>query len=236
MQAAELLPSSRGTMPRPLRLNNPGAIKISHRNPWKGRVIPSADPVLEQFQSLEYGIRAMAITLETYFDTHELRTVSTIIDRWAPPDPRGDKNDTAAYIIHVAQRTGWHPQAQVNLHDPGSMMRLVLAIIWHENGYQPIPEAVIVKGLAMAGFVVPLKELSESRTLQGSRAVKAGTAVLLVDQLAERIPDIEQALQPLKAALPAVQYVLVGLAVAAILYGVLKVDRARKDDQARRIT
>ena len=45
-------------LPRGLRLNNPGNIRISQPK-WQGEVIPSADKSFKQFKTLAHGYRAL---------------------------------------------------------------------------------------------------------------------------------------------------------------------------------
>ena len=46
-------------LPRGLRLNNPGNIRISTTK-WQGEIIPSADKSFKQFASLAHGYRSNA--------------------------------------------------------------------------------------------------------------------------------------------------------------------------------
>ena len=88
------------TVPRGIRLNNPGNIK--HGDDWQGMSAEQADPDFITFISPVWGIRAMARTLTTYSTSYGLNTVEGIIGRWAPES----ENDTASYIAHVASALG----------------------------------------------------------------------------------------------------------------------------------
>lgn len=127
---------------RGIRNNNPGNIRRGTTN-WRGMAATQTDAAFLQFQSPEYGIRAMTKILRTYQSAYGLRTVAGIISRWAPPT----ENDTAAYIATVARAVGKAPDAPLTDAD---LVPLVTAIIKHENGIQPYPENLIRAGVAMA--------------------------------------------------------------------------------------
>ena len=131
------------TIPRGIRLNNPGNIKESpgDKTQWQGERATDDDPVFEEVVSPEAGIRALARILLGYQRRHGLNTVTGIINRWAP----GCENDTGSYIAHVASRLGVTPDQAIDLTKAG----LVEAIIRHENGQQPYAREVILAGIGM---------------------------------------------------------------------------------------
>jgi hypothetical protein len=135
--------------PRGVRARNPGNIRKSHAE-WLGE-IEGFDPDFETFASPEYGIRAMARILLTYFRKHRLKTVAAIISRWAPPN----ENDTQSYIEHVCRVCAVDRQDELNVADPDVLHHLVLAIIRHENGRAPdksdwYDAATIERGVKLA--------------------------------------------------------------------------------------
>ncbi len=136
------------TIPRGIRLNNPGNIKESpgDKTQWQGERATDDDPVFEEFVSPEAGIRALARILLGYQRRHGLNTVTGIITRWAP----GCENDTGSYISHVASRLGVTPDQAIDLTKADTMVGLVEAIIRHENGQQPYTREVILAGVGMA--------------------------------------------------------------------------------------
>ena len=87
------------SLPVGVRNNNPLNIRVSS-NTWLGK-IPSNN-AFEKFTSLEYGIRAGVKNLLTYYNNYQLRTISQIITKWAPPT----ENDTSNYIKSVATKMG----------------------------------------------------------------------------------------------------------------------------------
>lgn len=127
--------------PRGIRNNNPGNIR--HGQDWQGMAPEQTDRDFVQFITPEMGIRALAKVLATY-ESRGLRTVRTIISRWAPPE----ENDTESYIAAVSKEVGVNPDTPLEsaLHLP----RLMQAIIRHENGQQPYTDDQIAKGIALA--------------------------------------------------------------------------------------
>lgn len=130
-------------MTRGLRNNNPGNIRADGTQ-WQGMAPTQTDSDFVQFVSAEYGIRALARTLSTYFDNYGLNTVAGIINRWAPPS----ENDTASYVEDVASQMNVDPNAPLDLTT--DLPALVRAIIRHENGVQPYSDQTIANGIAMA--------------------------------------------------------------------------------------
>ena len=104
----------------------------------------SGDSAFVQFDSPEYGIRALARLLKTYQERYGLVTVRQIINRWAPPS----ENITGAYVDHVARVVGVNPDARIDVNE--KMVPLVNAIIKHENGINPYDADVISTGIGLA--------------------------------------------------------------------------------------
>lgn len=128
-------------VPRGIRNNNPGNIR--HGADWRGMRAEQTDPAFVQFETPEYGIRALARVLRTY-ENRGLRTIRQIISRWAPPE----ENDTEAYIQAVAKAVGVTPNQPLEtvVHLP----KLIMAIIAHENGRMPYTDEQIARGIGMA--------------------------------------------------------------------------------------
>ena len=89
----------------------------------------------------------MIIILRNYQRKHGLSTISGIINRWAPTN----ENDTQSYINSVAKATGVDPDQRIDTSDSRIMMKLLQAIIQHENGDQPYSFDVFVKAIDLAG-------------------------------------------------------------------------------------
>lgn len=92
--------------PRGIRNNNPGNIVWSARNNWQGQLPhnPKVEPRFARFDTAHNGIRALAKLLLNYRKVHGLRTVESLIARWAP----SNENDTRAYATAVARAMGFH--------------------------------------------------------------------------------------------------------------------------------
>ena len=133
--------------PRGIRNNNPGNIKRSSTL-WQGMAIEQDDDVFITFKTPEYGIRAMVRLLITYKIKYGIKTIKSIITRYAP----NSENNTAAYIRAVAKQTGLDPDAEIDIGDFETAFPLIKAIIKHENGYQPYSDGQIIRGLALAGI------------------------------------------------------------------------------------
>lgn len=131
------------TEPRGIRNNNPGNLEDTGVN-WQGLDDPRNDGRFMRFVSPEYGIRAMARVLDTYTNTHGLRTVGDIVNRWAPVH----ENPTTAYVKHVANALGVGPTQPIDVM--ARRPELIAAMIYFENGKQPYSLATINQGVAMA--------------------------------------------------------------------------------------
>ena len=109
-----------------LRSNNPGNIVKSSIS-WQGKI--PCPGRFECFESMFFGVRALAVNLQSYYFQRGLTTVSEIISRWAPPF----ENDTGAYIRFVAGRMGVDPNRPFEW-SRSNVTRLVSSIIDMENG------------------------------------------------------------------------------------------------------
>ena len=120
-------------IPRGERNNNPGNLRVNPANRWQGKLIGTdkRDSVFEEFTTLEYGYRALLITLRTYIQKYRLHTLRQIITRWAPPE---DNNDTESYIRQVSKYTGIPIGAYLGFDDEAKLTKLAYAISRVENG------------------------------------------------------------------------------------------------------
>lgn len=210
-------------LPRGIRLNNPGCIKRTKDVP-KGMAPEQPDPELYSFITAVLGIRYMAhILTKAYQDKRGLRTVEKIIPRWSATDQE-------AYIKFVCKRAKVGRGATLDLHQYGDLRPLVEAIIAFENAGYAYPDAVLDKGLLLAGVEPPQKDLSDTRTIKGAKLATAatGTGVLVeaARQLEPVLPFLDQAIYYIKLFGP--------WAVAAIaLLGIGWMVWARIDDKRR---
>ena len=125
-------------LPKGLRNNNPGNIRISN-NDWKGKIPISqnTDKAFEQFAAFVWGIRAMIKNLQSYHRDRGLNTLTQIISTWAPA---ADNNNTTAYIQKVSLETGINPSQPLNLNDENTMRKVVKAMAKVENGREAITD------------------------------------------------------------------------------------------------
>ena len=124
-------------MSRGLDNNNPGNIRRS-RVRYKGERVPSSDLEFRQFESVEWGYRAIFMLLYTYYHRHGCRTLRQMIDRYAPPS----ENPTSAYLRFVAERSNIDPDYVIDVTNATLMVEIVCAISHFENGTPADREAV----------------------------------------------------------------------------------------------
>lgn len=108
---------------------NPGNIRRS-RVRYKGERHPSTDALFKQFETMEWGYRAMFILLDTYRVRHGLKTLREMIMRYAPPE----ENHTALYIDAVCDMTGVRPDEVLDTRSRRTMVPIVAAMSRVENG------------------------------------------------------------------------------------------------------
>ena len=125
---------------------NPGNIRRSKVR-YKGERHPSSDPQFKQFESIEWGYRAIFILLDTYRQRYGLDTLRGMIWRYAPPE----ENHTAIYIDLVAERTGIDPDERLDTRSRKTMVPIVAAISKVENGVGPSWREVN-RGFDLTGF------------------------------------------------------------------------------------
>lgn len=133
--------------PRGIRNNNPGNLRISG-DQWLGLSATQTDNDFFQFISPYYGIRAMAKTLRTYYQKHDLKTIEKIIHRYAPTS----ENKTDSYVKSVVAQVGKDANARLNI--VSDWPALVRAIIYHENGKQPYSDDLINAAIGEALGIV----------------------------------------------------------------------------------
>jgi hypothetical protein len=137
----------RRDLPRGIRNNNPGNLRISSIA-WQGKIPNSqnTDRAFEQFNSVAHGLRAMATDLIN--DVHKgQNTLRKLIIEYAPPT----ENDTIAYINNVARMVGISPDQRLIL-DNELVKKIIRAKMVVENGLivnTLIPDQQIDQALSM---------------------------------------------------------------------------------------
>lgn len=116
-------------LPRGLRNNNPGNIRIT-KDKWQGLRDKQTDKSFFQFVSMDYGYRALIRTLQNYRRRHNCQTIADFINRWAPPS----ENATGSYIKRVCQDLQVPDTEVPNVDDKDTMCAFAAAISRVENG------------------------------------------------------------------------------------------------------
>lgn len=119
-------------LPRGIRNNNPGNIRLS-ATPWHGQRPEQTDAEFVEFTTPLYGLRALMKLLLTYYLKYNLDTVASLINRYAPPH----ENATDRYIFHVTKALKVRRTDKINLASKPVLISLAQAIILHENGKPP---------------------------------------------------------------------------------------------------
>lgn len=206
------------TEPRGVRNHNPGNIRWG--DPWQGLVPVNerTDKSFCQFISPAYGIRAMARTLITYQDKHQLRTIKDVITRWAPPS----ENNTQAYIDSVSRAMARGATEILDLHTYDALRPLLNAIIYHENGRGPLmtantwyDSATVDEGLRLAGV---RKEQTSKVPVTKETIGATATGGVGIAQIAEALPAVAQAVDKADGHLSSgsVVRVVIGLVLIGI--------------------
>lgn len=118
------------SMPRGLRNNNPGNIRLSASTRWQGEIRPSQDKSFCQFSTMAYGYRALIKLLQNYGKINGCRTLSDYIHRWAPPS----ENNTSGYLARVCREMQVPATYVPNVNDRATMCALAAAMSEVENG------------------------------------------------------------------------------------------------------
>ena len=116
-------------MSRGIKNCNPGNIRRSSVR-YLGEVTPSRDKEFKQFVSMTYGYRAMFVLLDSYARRYGLRTIRTMLNRYAPPE----ENFTQGYIRFVANNSGIGADELVDTRSARDMIPIVMAMSEIENG------------------------------------------------------------------------------------------------------
>lgn len=143
----ERRPSGQGAggngAPRGIRNNNPGNIEARETR-WQGQA--GSDGRFAKFTTPEHGLRALSRDMQTKMG-RGLTSVRSILNTYSPPS----ENNTAAYIAAVSRVLGVSPDARLDPNDVQMRVKLMAAIIQHENGQQPYTNVQLTQG-ARAGM------------------------------------------------------------------------------------
>ena len=125
--------------PRGLRNNNPGNIRVSSSK-WAGKIPADMkkDDVFEEFESIDYGYRALIKLLQNYRIKYGCMSVSEMISRFAPEN----ENNTSGYITRVCREMQVPTSYVPDINDKGTMCALAATISQVENGVPAVMDDV----------------------------------------------------------------------------------------------
>lgn len=125
------------SLPRGLRNNNPGNIRIT-KDKWQGLRDKQEDKLFFQFTTMAYGYRALIRTLQNYRYRHGCQTIADFINRWAPPV----ENNTSGYISRVCKEMQVPTTYVPDVNDKPTMCTFAAAISLVENGVPAVMEDI----------------------------------------------------------------------------------------------
>ena len=126
-------------LPRGIRNNNPGNIRYSNANDWRGKVrydkntdynCTTQEVVrqFEQFSEYKYGVRAMIVLVKNYIERGN-DTIRKVVTKYAP----SNENNTAGYISFVTDQTGIGADEPLTANKQ-TLRKLVKAMARKESG------------------------------------------------------------------------------------------------------
>lgn len=150
------------TLPRGIRNNNPGNLVITSIK-WKGKLPKeqNTDGKFEQFESLNFGLRALALDIANDIKKNKLDTIQKLITAYAPPK----ENDTDAYISAVSKATGHAPGEKISAEFK-TIAALIKVITNVENGKK-------------AAELITDEDIKNSLTTLAPSTIKTATFIIL---------------------------------------------------------
>lgn len=116
------------TLPRGLRNNNPGNLRISSAK-WAGKIKNPLDTSFESFDTMANGVRAAVRNAHTQWNRGK-NSIASLVAVWAPPS----ENNTAAYVAAVAKAAGIPATKQFEWGANDVTAKVLYTIFIHENG------------------------------------------------------------------------------------------------------
>ena len=138
-------------MAQPLGIKNKNYLNVKNtRDPWNdadGKRSKTDSKGHAVFTDAAFGVRAGILQLRSYFFRHNLRTVASILSRWAPASdtigsiPGAPPNSPREYTLFVTGRMGISPNQSLTIFNPdksigniGQLRDLFFAMAAFENG------------------------------------------------------------------------------------------------------
>lgn len=124
---------------RGIRNNNPLNIKKGCN--WKGERPNQSDPVFEEFQTIQLGIRAAFKLMRNHITGYKgtrpkMNTLKKLIAVWAPPT----ENSTTRYVDYVSAQVGLSPSDIIDPDNRALMCKIARAMASVECGVWLEPE------------------------------------------------------------------------------------------------
>lgn len=121
------------SVPRGIRNNNP--LNIRKGNNWKGERKVQTDKAFEEFETLQYGLRAGLKLIRNQISGFngsrpKFNTIGKLIKVWAPPS----ENATDKYIDFVSQAVGKQPFDIIREDDQKLICDIARAMAFVECG------------------------------------------------------------------------------------------------------
>ena len=163
-------------LPRGLRNNNPGNLRISNIN-WKGKISnnQNTDKAFEQFSTIHYGIRAMITDVANDITIKKLNTLTKLINSYAPPT----ENDTINYINFVSKQTNLQPNQTINV-TPDIISKIVKSKILIENGANVINKNLPDLDFLIKNAIAALNDTTKKRINFKAVATGGGLLILMI--------------------------------------------------------
>ena len=126
---------------RGLRNNNPGNIRLTFdikgkKTFWTGEV-EGKDKDFKTFNTLEFGYRAMFVTLNSYLKKG-VNTIEKIINRYAPAE---DNNNVISYINTVTSISGLESNKIIS--NDVQLKKIIKGMSFVENGVNADEEKIL---------------------------------------------------------------------------------------------
>lgn len=121
------------SVPRGIRNNNP--LNIRKGNNWKGERKVQTDKAFEEFETLQYGLRAGLKLIRNQISGFngsrpKFNTIGKLIKVWAPPS----ENQTLRYVDFVCQAVGKQPFDIIRDDDRKLICEIARAMAFVECG------------------------------------------------------------------------------------------------------
>lgn len=121
------------SVPRGIRNNNP--LNIRKGNNWKGERKVQTDKAFEEFETLQFGLRAGLKLIRNQISGFngsrpKFNTIGKLIKVWAPPS----ENQTLRYVDFVCQAVGKQPFDIIREDDQKLICDIARAMAFVECG------------------------------------------------------------------------------------------------------